>query len=98
MNKPKIGWPVKKKNEDKISSKFGMRMHPIHKEERFHYGVDFNLPLGEEIISSTNGVCVLSKESSTGFGNWVLIYSKFKKEYLGSKDWYLFSSRMGNFS
>lgn len=56
----------------KISSKFGLRKHPIHGDIRFHHGVDIAAPSGSQIYPIKNGKVVLSGQQS-GYGNIVII-------------------------
>ena len=39
----------------RVSSTFGMRNHPIHKEWRQHSGVDFSAPTGTPIMATADG-------------------------------------------
>jgi murein DD-endopeptidase MepM/ murein hydrolase activator NlpD len=54
------------------TSSFGMRMHPIHNEERMHKGLDFAGPYGTRVNSAAAGRVTFSGELS-GFGNIVII-------------------------
>ena len=47
--------PVAEKDLKYISSGFGMRMHPIYKIMRFHYGLDFSAPIGTEVYATADG-------------------------------------------
>ncbi len=40
----------------RISSPFGLRMHPIHQRTRFHEGVDVKAPLGMPVKATAAGV------------------------------------------
>ena len=42
----------------RITSGYGMRMHPILKRRRFHSGVDFGAPRGTPILAAADGVVV----------------------------------------
>lgn len=55
-----------------VSSKFGMRMHPILKIYRFHYGVDLAPPRGTPIIAAADGVVLLAGRNGA-YGNCVKI-------------------------
>lgn len=46
-------WPLD--NVD-VTSPYGVRMHPVVRQLRFHSGVDFRAPRGEPVLSSGPGV------------------------------------------
>ena len=55
-----------------LTSKFGMRKHPVHKVDKFHYGTDFAGKRGSIIYSAAYGkVSVVGRQS--GYGNIVEI-------------------------
>ncbi|HRJ26061.1 MAG TPA: peptidoglycan DD-metalloendopeptidase family protein [Fimbriimonadaceae bacterium] len=56
----------------RITSGFGMRFHPILKQNRMHNGIDFAAPTGTPIVSVAPGV-VLSAGYRRGYGNTVVI-------------------------
>jgi murein DD-endopeptidase MepM/ murein hydrolase activator NlpD len=56
----------------KITSSFGMRMHPILGYSRMHKGVDFGAPTGTPIYAAGDGVIAMIGPYS-GFGNYVRI-------------------------
>lgn len=58
--------------EDKVSSGFGMRKHPILKVSRFHDGVDYALPLGEPLRAPAAGKVVFAGKRG-GYGNAITI-------------------------
>lgn len=53
-------------------SGFGMRMHPLLKRPKMHYGIDFNARSGTPIYATGAGVVVRSEYSRT-YGNVVTI-------------------------
>jgi murein DD-endopeptidase MepM/ murein hydrolase activator NlpD len=56
----------------KISSQFGMRMHPIYRKEMHHNGIDIASNIGTEIYSSADGT--IEKVGVEGkFGKRILI-------------------------
>ena len=63
---PAPGYPT-------ITSKYGMRVHPILKTHRVHSGTDIAMPMGAYIIAANDGVVTKAGYSSTGYGNMVLI-------------------------
>ncbi len=56
--------------EGRLSSGFGMRMHPILGEERMHHGIDLAAPEGTEIKAAAQGRVSLSGKVR-GYGNLV---------------------------
>ena len=55
-----------------ITSKFGMRYHPVLKVNRVHTGTDIGMPTGSYIIASNDGV-VTQSTYNVGYGNMVVI-------------------------
>lgn len=56
----------------RVSSRFGMREHPILGFSAMHTGTDFAAPYGTPVIAAGNGV-VKQAGPNGGYGNWVLI-------------------------
>ncbi len=56
----------------RISSGFGRRFHPIHKNWRTHAGVDFAAPTGTPVKASSDGV-VEFVGTQNGYGNIVVL-------------------------
>ncbi|MFM9862457.1 MAG: M23 family metallopeptidase [Micropepsaceae bacterium] len=54
----------------RLSSKFGMRRHPILGYTKMHKGVDFAAPRGTPVMASGNGVVKLARWHG-GYGNFV---------------------------
>ena len=48
--------PIKAGASFKITSYYGERIHPITKEETFHYGIDFATQTGTPVVATANGV------------------------------------------
>lgn len=46
-------WPLKYSRH--ISSSFGMRMHPINKEKKFHRGIDIKARNGSPVFATAEG-------------------------------------------
>lgn len=55
-----------------ITSRYGMRIHPILKTARVHTGTDIAMPTGAYIIAANDGV-VIKSMYTTGYGNMVMI-------------------------
>ncbi len=64
--------PIAPKDLTRFGSPFGMRMHPIHKCMKMHYGVDLTAPTGTPIYAPGDGV-VFRSGWGNGFGNHVRI-------------------------
>lgn len=62
--KPVKGW---------ISSKYGMRMHPIFKRKIMHTGIDIAAPKGYKIRAANSGKVIFSGTKG-GYGKSVLVY------------------------
>ena len=56
----------------RISSKFGMRFHPVLHYSRLHKGVDFAAPVGTPIYAAADGTVSTATPNRCG-GNWVII-------------------------
>ncbi len=65
--------PVANKDLKRMASGFGMRLHPIHKIQKFHEGMDFTAPTGTEIYATGNGTITFADYKSNGFGIHVVI-------------------------
>lgn len=56
----------------RISSYFGRRRHPIYKDTRVHWGIDYPAPKGSHIYAGGDGVVEVAQYRS-GYGNYVRI-------------------------
>ena len=65
--------PISNKDLTRTASGFGLRIHPIYKIIKFHYGMDFTAPAGTDIYSTGNGVVAARLSSKRGFGNHIII-------------------------
>jgi murein DD-endopeptidase MepM/ murein hydrolase activator NlpD len=63
-------WPVP--GETGMSSKYGMRTHPITGEYTMHWGIDIGAAKGTPIIATADGVVAFSGERGT-FGNVMVL-------------------------
>ncbi|MCD7898675.1 MAG: peptidoglycan DD-metalloendopeptidase family protein [Bacteroides sp.] len=70
LNQPSI-YPVDSKKIKRVPG-YGERINPKTKKKGFHYGIDFAISEGEEVISTAEGVVVDAKFDSTK-GNYVII-------------------------
>ncbi|HHD83858.1 MAG TPA: hypothetical protein ENK93_03170 [Campylobacteraceae bacterium] len=68
------GMPLK--HYDRISDKFGYRMHPVLHERRFHFGTDFAAAVGTPVYAPADGVVEYAKRKK-GYGNFLLINHPF---------------------
>lgn len=60
--------PVNNKDLTRMASGFGMRMHPIHKIQKFHEGMDFTAVTGTEIYATGDAVVTFADYKANGFG------------------------------
>jgi murein DD-endopeptidase MepM/ murein hydrolase activator NlpD len=68
--------PVENKNLTRLASGFGKRIHPFHKANYDHPGVDFAATRGESVMATATGVVVDLRKGSTlqaGYGNYIEI-------------------------
>lgn len=56
----------------RVSSEFGMRIHPITKKETFHRGIDLVTPIGTPVKVSADGYVKSIKETE-GYGKYIVI-------------------------
>ncbi|MHB8064464.1 MAG: murein hydrolase activator EnvC family protein [Ruminiclostridium sp.] len=63
-------WPTP--GYTRISSPYGMRMHPIYKVKKMHTGIDIDAPSGAKIIAANSGKVILAGWNG-GYGNCVII-------------------------
>jgi len=66
----KLGMPIDSKN--RVTSNFGVRIHPISGVKKVHNGIDFGAPSGTSIYAAEAGVVIVSKYWST-YGNAIII-------------------------
>jgi murein DD-endopeptidase MepM/ murein hydrolase activator NlpD len=72
------GRPIKKSllstpiESARITSGFGMRMHPVLGYTRMHKGIDFGAPEGTPILASGDGIVEIAGRTG-GYGNYVRI-------------------------
>jgi murein DD-endopeptidase MepM/ murein hydrolase activator NlpD len=56
----------------RVSSGFGMRMHPLHKAWRVHQGVDYAAPSGTRVRAVGDGIVEFAGRQG-GYGNLVIV-------------------------
>jgi len=67
--------PITNNELKRLASGFGMRIHPIYKARRMHYGIDFAAPRGTPIYATGDGIVKMASKSlkKVGYGNQVEI-------------------------
>ena len=65
-----LAWPVP--GYTRISSKYGMRTHPITGVYKLHTGVDISAPMGANFIAANDGI-VKKAGYNSAYGNMVII-------------------------
>ena len=65
--------PISNKDLTRVASGFGLRIHPIYKIIKFHYGMDFTAPSGTDVYSTGNGVVASVQSSQRGLGKNIVI-------------------------
>jgi len=69
--------PVSPCDYHRISSPFGMRVHPITGKLKRHDGLDFAASIGKPIFATGNGIVSLVQKSKLGYGNRIAIKHGF---------------------
>ena len=54
----------------RVTSDFGMRLHPLLGYTRMHQGVDFGAPVGTAVVAASDGV-VEEARWAGGYGRWI---------------------------
>lgn len=65
--------PVAETDLSCTSSGWGMRMHPIYKVPKFHFGMDFVAPKGTKVYATGDGKVTLVKNQRIGHGKHIII-------------------------
>lgn len=65
--------PLANKDNNRLASGFGMRVHPIYKVKMLHSGIDFAAPKGTPIYATGDGVVITVRTNLTGYGKEVEI-------------------------
>lgn len=61
-----------------LLSGYGMRMHPIHKVNKMHEGIDFTAPEGTAIQATGTGQVITVRKQKSGYGRHVVIDHGFE--------------------
>ena len=69
--------PLNPKKLKRFSDGFGMRFHPIDKEDKQHLGLDISAKAGTPIHAAASGTVKRTKKSDSGYGNQVLIEHRY---------------------
>lgn len=60
-------------NAARISSRFGVRQHPVHGYSRMHRGVDFAAPAGTPILAAGGGIVEVVNNHYGNYGKYIRI-------------------------
>lgn len=63
-------WPTP--GYTRISSPYGMRIHPIYKVKKMHTGIDIDAPAGATIVAANSGKVIMAGWNG-GYGNCVIV-------------------------
>lgn len=74
--------PVENKDLTRMASGYGMRIHPILKTRRMHYGMDFTAKTGTPIYATGDGIVKHAGRKANGFGKHVVINHGYGYETL----------------
>ncbi|MDH5610263.1 MAG: peptidoglycan DD-metalloendopeptidase family protein [Cyclobacteriaceae bacterium] len=67
-------FPVKADGKPvRVTSGYGMRMHPVEKVERMHMGIDISAATGTPVIATADGVVEVAEYLPHTYGNMLLI-------------------------
>ncbi|MEL6303186.1 MAG: M23 family metallopeptidase [Bacteroidota bacterium] len=69
--------PLNPKRLKCFSSSFGMRFHPMDKENKPHLGLDISAKAGTPIHAAASGTVQRTKKSNYGYGNQVVIEHRY---------------------
>jgi murein DD-endopeptidase MepM/ murein hydrolase activator NlpD len=69
--------PISNKDLTRTASGWGLRVHPIYKIVKFHYGMDFTAPTGTDIYVTGDGTIESLIKSKRGYGNHIIVNHSF---------------------
>lgn len=70
------------RGEYRLSSKYGIRNHPIQGKEKTHFGIDLAAASGKYVYASASGTVVSVTYSKKGYGTHIVIKHRFGFETL----------------
>jgi len=74
----------------RVTDRFGMRFHPIHKKRIKHNGIDYKANVGTPIYATADGVVEYAGyHKQSGFGNLIIL-----QHSLGFKTYYAHNSKL----
>lgn len=65
------------KGDYRLSSRYGMRPHPIYQKAKNHYGIDLAAPSGKPVYASAYGTVIDVIHSKKGYGSHIIIAHRF---------------------
>jgi len=65
--------PVSNKQLKRLASGYGLRIHPIYKVKKMHWGCDFSAPKGSPIYATGDGKIEYTKSTYGGYGKQIQI-------------------------
>ncbi len=65
--------PISNDDLTRTASGYGLRIHPIYKITKFHYGMDFTAPAGTDIYATGDGTVIAVQSSQRGLGKNIII-------------------------
>ena len=63
-------WPVPSSTD--VTSTYGMRFHPVHREMRSHSGIDIGARQGANVVAADTGTVVIS-DYNASYGHYIVI-------------------------
>jgi len=69
--------PISNDDLTRTASGYGLRIHPIYKITKFHYGMDFTAPAGTDVFATGDGIVVAIQSSQRGLGKHIIINHGF---------------------
>lgn len=72
--------PVSNKDLKKAAGGYGMRIHPILKIRKMHFGMDFTASTGTEVYATGDAVVVAVRTAKRGYGNHIVLDHGFGYE------------------
>lgn len=72
--------PVSNKDLKKAAGGYGMRIHPILKIRKMHFGMDFTASTGTEVYATGDAIVVAVRTAKRGYGNHIVLDHGFGYE------------------